>query len=139
MCLPRLIAAGGILGILFGVFFVTLLPTIFYLFTLHRALNKCSVESRTMTPGLVWLQLIPVFDLFWQFYVVVQVGKTLGNEFRKRGIPAEQNPGQSIGLAMCIFELCGAVPVVGIPAAIVGFILWIFYWIKIHDYSVKLG
>lgn len=92
-----------------------------------------------MTPGLVWLQLIPVFDLFWQFYVVVQVGKTLGNEFRKRGIPAEQNPGQSIGLAMCIFELCGAVPVVGIPAAIVGFILWIFYWIKIHDYSVKLG
>ena len=127
------------MGILFGFFLITLLPTIFYLLTLHRALNKCSAESRTMTPALVWLQLIPVFDLLWQFYVVINVGKTLGNEFRKRNIPAEQNPGQSIGLAMCILELCGAIPVVGIPAAIAGFIVWIIYWIKIHGYSAKLG
>jgi hypothetical protein len=139
MDLLDLFAMGGILGILFTIFLITLLPTIFYLLTLHRALNKCAVESRTMTPALVWLQLIPIFDLIWQFYIVINVGRTLGNEFRKRNIKAEQNPGQSIGLAMCILQLCGAVPVVGIPAAIVGFLLWIYYWIKIYGYSSKLG
>lgn len=139
MSFPQLFAVGGVLGVLFTIFLITLLPTILYLLTLHRALSKCSVESRTMSPGLVWLQLIPVFDLIWQFFVVIHVGRTLGNEFRKRNITAERNPGQSIGLAMCILELCSAIPFLGIPAAVVGFILWIVYWVKIYGYSSKLG
>jgi hypothetical protein len=36
-----------------------LLPAIFFLLTLQRALGRCSPESRTMEPGEVWLLLYP--------------------------------------------------------------------------------
>lgn len=40
-----------------------LVVAIFYLLTLMRALQKCSPQSRTMQPGMVWLLLIPLFNL----------------------------------------------------------------------------
>ena len=46
-----------------------LLPQIFYIRTLQRALQRCSPESQTMRPALVWLILIPGFNLFWHFIV----------------------------------------------------------------------
>ena len=73
-------------------------PAIFYLRTLQKALNRCSVEARTLSPGLVWLMFIPLFNLIWHFMVVTNLSKSLGNEFRQRGISAEGNPGQGLGL-----------------------------------------
>src|SRR5579863_6262009 len=84
-------------GILF------LIPAIFYLLTLQNALAKCAPVARTMEPGMVWLCIIPLFSVIWNFFVVMALAKSLGNEFRRRGIPyPDPLPGQSIGMAMCI-------------------------------------
>ncbi|HVP14945.1 MAG TPA: hypothetical protein VMS88_05340, partial [Terriglobales bacterium] len=89
---------------------VLLLPLILYLLTLQRALVACAVENRRMQPGLVWLQVIPIFGLVWQFFVVSAISGSLGAEFKKRGIVEEPEPGKSLGLAMCILSLCGIIP-----------------------------
>ncbi len=120
-------------GILF------LIPAIFYLITLQNALGKCAPGSRTMEPAMVWLLLIPLFSLIWAFLVVMALAKSLGNEFRRRGIPCpDPLPGQNIGMAMCICSCCGIIPIINLLAGPAAFVLWIVYWVKIAEYSRAL-
>ena len=117
-----------------------LIPTIFYLLTLQAALAKCAPGTRSMEPGMVWLLLIPLFNLFWIFFVVLALGKSLGNEYRRRQIPSpEPYPGQSIGIAMAICKCCCIIPIVNILAMVGAFVLWIVYWVKIAGFSEMLS
>jgi len=128
----------GVLEI-FVILFIGLLyiPLIFYLLTLQKALSRCSPGSRTLSPGLVWLLLIPLFGLVWHFVIVVSLSKSLHNEFVKRSISEDENPGLLIGLATCILPLLGGVPHVrGLGVA--ALVCWIIYWVKIAGYSARL-
>ena len=125
--------------VLCGLGAILLVPLVFYLLTLQKALSRCSVESRVMDPGLVWLTLIPVFNLVWQFFIVSNVAASLHNEFVRRGIAAEPRPGQGIGLAMCILLVCALNPLLLIPCGIAWFICWIVYWATIAGSSAKLA
>lgn len=115
-----------------------IIPTIFYLLTLQKALSMCSPASRTMAPGLVWLLLIPLLDIIWQFFVVIAISKSLHNEFVKRNMIESPTPGRGVGLAMCILFMASYIPHLGVPAGVAAFICWIIYWIKIAGYSAKL-
>lgn len=119
-------------------FLIMMLPGIFYLLTLQKALSRCSPHNRLMQPGLVWLMLIPFFNIIWHFFIVINMAGTLQKEYADRGIESEPEPGKSIGLAMCILSACGIVPYVGILTGIGTLVCWIFYWIKIADCSNKL-
>ena len=127
------------LAILFFCFILVLIPAIFYLLTLQNALAKCAPVSRTMEPGMVWLSIIPLFSMIWNFFVVMALAKSLGNEYRRRGIPCpDPLPGQSIGMAMCICSCCGIIPILGFLAGPASLVLWIIYWIKIAEFSRML-
>lgn len=116
-----------------------ILPGVFYLLTLQRTLEKCAVESRTLSPGLVWLLLIPVFGLVWNFIVVNGMSRSLHNEFRRRAIPnVEPEPGKGVGLAMCILAATSIIPLVGLFSGLAGLVCWIIYWVKIAGYSTLL-
>jgi hypothetical protein len=109
-----------------------LLPTILYVLTLTKALNKCSVASRSLEPGMLWLLLVPFVNIVWHFFVVLGMTKTLTSEFRGRNIPiTDEMLGNSIGLAMCICGACMIIPFVGPVAWLVKIVLWIIYWTKI--------
>jgi hypothetical protein len=116
-----------------------LLPVIFFLLTLQKALQRCSLRSRVMEPGQVWLLLIPVFNLVWQFILVSNVATSLGNEFRARNMVREAEPGKALGHAYCILGLCSVIPFVGILTSIAALICWILYWVKIAGYSSELA
>jgi len=131
--LPELIVIAGV-GTL------CLVPFIFYLLTLQRSLDRCSPQSRTISPGKVWLLFIPLFNLAWQFVVVTGIARSLANEYRLRGIPLkEPEPGKGIGLAMCILACTSIIPLLGIVTGIAAFLCWIIYWVKISDYSAQLA
>ena len=118
---------------------LVLIPVVFYLLTLQNALNKCAPASRAMDPALVWLSLIPFFNLVWNFLVVMKVAKSLANEYARRGLPCpEPLPGQPIGIAMCVCACCSIIPILGLIALLANLVLWIMYWIKIAEYSRKL-
>lgn len=112
---------------------------IFYILTLSRALAKCSPQLRTMQPGMVWLLLIPLFNLVWQFFVVMGLSNSLGNEFRARGmVNAPQEPGKQLGLAMCVCSVGALVPFVKLVAGVANIVLFILYWVKIAEFSRML-
>ena len=134
-------AAHGI-GVMFGGLIglaIILLPAIFYCLTLQKALSRCAPENRAMQPGMVWLLFIPLFNIVWQFFVVINVAKSLGAEFQKRGMAEDPQPGKTIGLVTCILVCCGIIPIINFFSGIAALICWIIYWVKIAGYSNKLA
>jgi hypothetical protein len=128
-----------ILGAVMFMFAVCLIPLIFYLITLQNTLYEVSIENRKLPAGQVWLILIPVFGLVWQFIVVNAIADSLKAEFLKRSIKTDEDrPGIQIGLAYCILQCCSIVPFLGILASLAGLICWIIYWVKIHGYNLLL-
>ncbi len=132
------VAIGAIFMMLLMFMALMALPTIFYLLTLQKTLNRCQLPNRTMTPGLVWLQIIPFFGIIWAFFNVINIADSLEKELASRGIQ-EINPGKNLGLAMCITSVCSVIPYLGFFAAIASLILWIIYWIKIADFSNRIA
>ena len=127
--------AGGIIGFVFLVFALILIVKIFYLITLSKALKCCAPECQKMAPGMVWLEIIPILGMVWAFINIVQVSGSLGDEFRRRQIPAEDSPSMVIGVIGAALMLGGgAIPFAGIA----GLVCWIIYWVKISGYTRSL-
>lgn len=125
--------------VLIVIYSFTLAALVLFLITLQEAFKKCSPASRTMQPGKVWLWLIPLFGLVWQFIVVLNLAESLANEFARIGISIPKPaPGRSIGVAFCICNCFLLVPRLGGVAGLVGLVLWIVYWVRIASYSRQL-
>jgi hypothetical protein len=131
--------AAGTAVLVFLMIAVSLVIMIFFLLTLQKALSRCSPENRAMSPGMVWLMLIPLFNIVWIFFVVINIAKSLGAEFQKRSIVAEPEPGKTLGLAYAILAICSIIPFVGFLAGIGALVCFIMYWVKIYGYSNQLG
>lgn len=112
---------------------------IFYCLMLQKALERCSPQNRAMSPGLVWLYLIPIFSLVWHFFIVLNMAKSLHAEFAYRGMVEEPNPGQGIGLATCMLHCLFWIPFFGGLIWVGGLVCWIMYWMKISEYSGKIA
>jgi hypothetical protein len=123
-----------------GVFAVALLAIcLLFLAFLSGVLRKCSPSSRTMEPGMVWLCLIPLVSLIWNFFVVLAIADSLGNEFKLRNIPSDDaKPGKNIGIALSVCNACMIVPLVNVLAMLPALILFIVYWVKIAEYARRL-
>ena len=117
----------------------SIIPGILYLVSLQSTLNEVSIKNRRMQPEQVWLSLIPLFGLVWQFIMVSRIADSLRAEFDDRQIQiAELRPGYSVGLAYCVLFTCSIIPVLGFLTSIAGLICWIIYWVKTSDFRQKL-
>ena len=121
-------------------FAIFLIPAILFLLTLQNTLKRVHKKNRIIEPGQVWLNLIPLFNIVWQFIMINRIADSLKNEFSERNIPIkEDRPGAQIGVAYCILNLCGVIPVLGGLASLAGLVCWIVYWVKISNYKNQLG
>jgi len=126
--------------VLFLSIFLFIIPTVFYLLTLQKTLARCSEQSRTTSPESVWLMLIPFFNLVYHFILVSAIARSLGNEFARRGIVSEDaEPAKSLGIAMCVLNVCTVIPILGLLCGLAGLVCWILYWVKIADYSGRIA
>jgi hypothetical protein len=135
---PVAVAFGVIVAVLLASAIIVT-PVILYVLTLQRTLRRCSPENRAVRAGLVWLMLVPLFNVFWHFIVVSNLAKSVGAEFRKRGVQEEAKPGLKVGLAMCVLGCCWFIPFVNIPASLGALVCWILYWWRIADCCHRLA
>jgi len=134
--MAALILISVVVGVLVGV-----AVQVLYLLTLQRALERCAPRNRTLSPGQVWLSLIPLFNIFWQFILVTRIASSLRREFDSRQTAQPGQPddyGYGLGLAMCILSVTSFIPLIGIVCALASLVCWIAYWAKIAGYSRTL-
>lgn len=132
---------GGIWCILFVIAFAALVA---FLAATVRVLTRVEPENRRMDPGLVWLNLIPFFNLIWMVVTIERVGESIRNEFMARGQHKKSEAyGKTAGLAFVVLWGIG-VPFAdsGTPCALVfwffAFIYWVVYWAQISGYARRL-
>ena len=87
-----------------------------------------------MPANQVWLLLIPVFNIVWQFIVVDKVSKSIVAEYNMRSIAVEERPTYNIGITYCILSLCNWIPIIGFLASIAILVFGILYWVKTAEY-----
>ncbi len=92
-----------------------------------------------MSPGMVWLNLIPLFNLGWHIYTVVQMSGALAKEFDARQISYENKPGYVIGLVASILMITSIIPYIGFLLWIGGVVCGIIYWVQIAEFSKKIA
>ena len=115
---------------------VFIIPLIFFLLTLQNTLKVISFENRKMTPGNVWLIVIPFWGIVWQFVVVNRIADSIKEECIKLNIPVNENrPTYIIGLIYCISSILFLIPTIKTIGAFAGLILWILYWISVNKYK----
>lgn len=112
---------------------------VLYLNSLRKTIIEISPENRRVRPGEVWLMLIPLFSLVWQFVLVAKIADSLLAEYRSRGMtPSESRPGYQLGLTMSVCFVSSLLPLLGSIIALIGFICWILYWNKMNSYRQEL-
>ena len=109
------------LVVLAGMLLVFLVVFIFFFLTLSKALSRCHWRNRTMEPGQVWLNFIPLFHLVWQFITVNRVADSLRNEFYDRGWHRrDEDYGRGLGIAACALWIVAGLPYIGLLFGIGG-------------------
>lgn len=135
-------------GLFFVLFFgIALVVEIFFLLNLQETLRRVGFENRRMTPGLVWLIIIPVFGMFWFIYAVVKITDSLRAEYRSRGWQPEGDFGYGVGLAAGIINVAGLawqwiphrLAAVGMLLSVGYIVCFVMYWVRTARMKARLG
>jgi len=120
------------LFICYGVVIVLAIAVnIMFLLNLSRCLAQCSPRNRTMEPGQVWLNLIPLFGIVWMFITIIRITESLQKEYRSRGLrPEDPEFAKMTGIIYMVLSLigCGGI----------NLIFFIMYWLKISAFKNEL-
>lgn len=137
-----------------------LVPAVFFLLTQQNTLKLIQPLNRTINPGQVWLQLIPVFNLYYQFVVVTRISNSLQREFNSyfndsnsilpdetvTGATGGKRPVYSSGIAYCWLFLISTLTrwlpsflsLLSGLVSLAAIIYWIVYWVQLAEYKKKL-
>jgi len=122
-----------------GVLIVALAILVWVLYLLQTCFQRIPQQYRLMEPGMVWLMLIPLFNLVWQFFVVFRLSHSFQNYFTAQGRKDVGDCGWTMGLVAMILGLCGIIPKVGALASLASLVLWIIYMVKVVGLRNQIG
>ena len=117
---------------------IILIPFIFYLLSLQKTLKLVGPQHQSMSPGLVWLNLIPIFSLGWHFYTVSKITQSLNSWHHSRDQQDPDNGANTLGITMCALMVATIIPLIGGLISIAALVIWIIYWVKIAGYNKQL-
>lgn len=128
-----------------ALFFV---PAVLFLLTQKRTIRLIQPRNRRIGPGEVFLQLIPLFGMVWQFFVVTRLSDSIRKELGETTFSFEETPAAHsekkerptyrIGITYCILFCCYILPYIGSYLFLGGMVCWIIYWVQLYRYKKKL-
>ena len=135
-------AAAGFLALGLGILLIFLLVILAIAIVISWLIYSVQVqvppEHRKIAPGLIWLLIIPFFNVIWNFFVFLQVPDSLKSYFDAQGRTDVGDCGRTLGLwsavLLAVGFLGGFIPLVGCFASFVwlaGLVLLILFLVKI--------
>ena len=102
-------------------------------------LKEVPEEDRVMSPGQVWLLLIPFFSLYWMFRVyMLDIPKSFKNYFDRTGNQEVGDCGKNMGMWLCICTFSGFIPIIGSIVGMGTLVLLVLWMVKIHELKGKI-
>ena len=125
-------------GLLAAVFFAILIAMIVSIainviicLLIYLPFSAVPIEHRKMQPGLVFLLLIPLFNVFWNFIVFLRIPESFESYFATQGRADLGDCGKKIGLWIAICGVFCFVPCVNYVAGPAYLVLFIVFLVKI--------
>jgi hypothetical protein len=140
-----------------GILFVFIFIAVLFLLAQHNTLKAIKPENRLITPGQVWIQLIPILGQIWQFFIVTRIADSIRKEITSRQDDSilgfsdaaaveeiNKRPTFLIGITYCILFTTGIIlKFISLPRiqgwfSLSGMICWIIYWVQLAKWKRKL-
>lgn len=134
-------AAGGIAVFMMALgigIAITLAINIVICYLVSDCYRRLPPQFRQMEPKMVWLLLIPLFNLFWNFMVFPKLSASYQQYFHSIGRTDVGDCYANMALALCICAACSVIPCVGMFAGIAALVVLILYLIKIHELKKQI-
>ena len=123
-------ALAGMLLVFLIVFVVALAIAILLLYLVYSCYQRIPPQHRQMEPWQVWLLLIPLFNLIWNFFVYPKLAKSFQSYFAEQGRTDVGDCGEQLGLWYAICAALCAIPCVNYIAGPAALVLWIIFIVK---------
>lgn len=105
----------------------------------YSCLARVPAEYRKMEPWQVWLLMIPIFNLAWNFFVYQRIPESYQAYFAAKGIEGYDDCGKNMGLW---YSICAigpfVVPCVGSVVGLVALVLMIIFIVKEFEMRSKI-
>jgi len=126
-----ILAALGVF--LFVILLIALGVAILIIVLLSGCLKVLPQEYREMQPGMVWLLLIPLFNLVWMFFVYIRIPKSFQRYFAAQGRTEFGDCGEQLGLwtAICAVVSIIPIPVLNMLVSLASLVLLILFLVKV--------
>jgi hypothetical protein len=137
-----------------------IVPAILFVLTQQNTLKAIRRGNRLLSPGLVWLQFIPVFGQVWQFIVVSRIAGSAARErltFQDDSIVGLSHPAAAtigkrptlvMGITYCTLEvinllflfttLTDTTQTIQGVVALAQMTCWIIYWVQLGRLKIQL-
>jgi len=126
-------------------FFIFLYILLFHLalsivvvFLVYTDFQRVPSAFRKLEPSLVWLLLIPCFNLVWNFYVFPGLADSFKAYFDSVGDSSVGNCGRDVGLGYAICTAASVIPFVGCLTGIVTLVLLILFLVKANELKNRI-
>jgi hypothetical protein len=128
---PDAAALAGVLFVVGVVVVISLAILIVILFLLYGCYARIPERHRQMEPWQVWLLLIPLFNLVWNFFVYPKLGKSYQSYFAEQGRTDVGDCGEQVGLWYAICSALACIPCVNYIAGPAALVLLIIFLVKV--------
>lgn len=98
-------------------------------------LNRLPAQYRQQQPGMVWLLMIPLFNVVWNFFVYPKISASYKSYLDSKGYQNHGDAGMNLALAYCILAIFCFIPYLGACVGIAALIVLIIYLVKINGYK----
>ena len=123
--LPGLLGCGLGLAVFFVLSLIGLAIGLFISYLLYDAERKLPEAYREISPGLIFLLLVPLLNMVWIFFVVIKVSQSFQKFFAAQQRTDVGDCGYGIGLGWAITAVCSLLPMIGIISALASLVLMV--------------
>lgn len=130
---PEELAANVTALVIMGVMMVVIWGIMAYIcYLLADGLKALPAEHQKMSPGLVWLNLIPCFSIVWNFFVFIQIPKSYESFLRAHGRPMDTSLG-TLGIVYSVLAVLCVIPYLGSCIGIAALVVLIIFLVKLSE------
>ncbi len=105
---------------------------------LHVVQSRVPAEHQKISPPAIWLLLIPIFGLVWNFFVFQRIPESYKSYFDSVGDPVVGDCGKGVGLWFAISAACTIVPCLNYIAGPASLVLLIIFLVKVFELRGKV-